>query len=83
MKLTLRAPIVFLVAAIFLSGAAPAFPQATGSQRSPGGLFGADDVQRRVRHKLDFSLSLVEANDSDTPAELRGIGPTDTLLSGY
>jgi hypothetical protein len=80
-ELTFRGPIVFLV--IFLYGAAPAFSQATGSQPSPGGLFGGGNVDRRVHHKLDFSLSLVEANDSDTPAELRGIGPSDTLLSGY
>ena len=81
MELTLRGPIVFLV--ILLSGAVPAFSQATGSQRSPGGLFGGGDAGRRVHHKLDFSLSLVEANDSDTPAELPGIGPSDTGLSGY
>jgi hypothetical protein len=80
-ELTFRGPIVFLV--ILLSGAAPAFSQATGSQHLPGGLFGGGEVSRRVHHKLDFSLSLVEANDSDTPAELRGIGPSDTVSSGY
>jgi hypothetical protein len=36
-----------------------------------------------ARHKLNFSLSVVEANDSDVPAEGRGVFPTDTLLSGY
>ena len=81
MKITFRESIVFL--GVLLFGAAPAFSQATGSQRSAGGLFGGSDVGRRVHHKLDFSLSLVAANDSDTPAELRGIGPTDTVLSGY
>ena len=83
MKLTFRAPTVLLVVAILLSGAAPAFPQATGFEPSSGGLFGGGDVGRRVRHKLDFSLSLVEAYDSDANAELLGTGPTDTLLRGH
>jgi hypothetical protein len=79
-KFSLRVPIVVLVVAILLSAAAPAFSQVTQSPPSPGGLFGHGDVERPVRHKLDFSLSLVEANDDDAPAELRGIDPTDTLL---
>jgi hypothetical protein len=82
-KLSFSAPIAFLVVAILVFDAAPAYPQAPGSERSPGGLFGGEDARRRVSHKLDFSLSLVEANDSDVPAELFRIGPADTMLGGY
>lgn len=81
MQLTFRGPIVFLV--VLLSTATPAFSQATGSQHSHGGLFGGGDVGRRVHHKLDFSLSLVGANDSDTPVEVRAIDPSNALMSGY
>jgi hypothetical protein len=83
MKLTLRASTVLLVVAAMVCGATPAVSQTTDLPPVRGGLFGGDDVARRARHKLDFSLSLVEANDSDTPAEVRGIAPVDTLIGGY
>jgi len=78
-------PYILIVIAsitVLLCAVIPAFAQPTAPVRLPGGLFGGSD-DRRARHKLDFSLSLVEANDSDTPAEFRGIVPTDTVLSGY
>jgi hypothetical protein len=80
-EITFRGSIISVV--VLLSGAVPAFSQVTGVQSPPGGLFGGGDAGRRVHHKLDFSLSLIEAKDSDTPAELRGIGPSETQLSGY
>ena len=80
-ELTFRGSIVFLV--VLLSGAGVAFSQTTESQPFPGGLFGGGQLGRRVHHKLDFSLSVVEANDSDTPTELGAIGPSDTLVGGY
>jgi len=79
MKLTSRASIV--VVAVLLYGTTPAFPQEAGFQPLPGGLFGATE-NRTARHRLDFSLSLAEAYDSDVPPELRGIGPSDALVSG-
>jgi len=68
-----------VVAAVLLAGSIPARAQTTGARRAPLGLFsGADD--RRATHVLNFSLSVVEANGSDVPAELRGVGPGDELL---
>jgi hypothetical protein len=78
-KLTSRVSIV--VVAVLLYGATPGFPQEAGFQPLPGGLFGATE-NRTARHNLDFSFSLAEAYDSDVPAELRGIGPNDALVSG-
>src|SRR5262245_32911605 len=68
--------------ALLLASATVVTAQPTGSTQLPGGLFGGGD-KRNVREKLNFSVSVVEANDSDVPTELRGVVPTDTLLSGY
>jgi hypothetical protein len=81
-KATSYTPAVALLAAVFLAGAAPAFAQATGAQGASGGLFAGGDATPSGRHKLDFSLSAVEANDSDAPPDLRG-ATGDPLPGGY
>ncbi len=70
-----------IVVAVLACDAIPAFSQGAKSPPLTGGLFGVTD-DRKVHHKLDFSLSVVEVYDSDAPPELRGIGPSETLVSG-
>ena len=68
--------------ALLLADATPVLSQTTGVRPLPGGLFAGSD-KRRVKQKLEISFSVVEANDSDVPAEATGVLPTDALLSGY
>ena len=79
MSITTRIAIV--AGAAVLSSVSLAFSQTTASQPSSGGLFGAVD-DRRVHNALDFEWSAVQGYDSNVPAELRNILPTETLASG-
>ena len=68
---------------VLAAGVAPAAAQSGGVDGRAGGLFGSGDVGRRIYQKLDFTLSVAEANDSDTPAEFTGVVPTDSYVGGY
>ncbi len=79
MSITTR--IALLAGATVLSSVAAAFAQTVAPQPSSGALFGAADV-RRGRNTLDFEWSTVQGYDSNVPAELQTIAPTETLASG-
>jgi hypothetical protein len=81
-ELTFRVRLIVLIIAVLLSGATPASPQPTGLVRIPPGVFGGSS-DRPMRHKLDFSVSLIEAKDSEPAVDLRDVLPPDTVLGGY
>lgn len=56
----------------------PVFSQSTGTFVPAGAVFGAAD-NRRVRHGLDVTVSVVEGYDSDTPADS---GVSDVVITG-
>jgi len=62
-----------------LTNAVPASAQPAAPPRMPGTVFGGEAATRKVRQAIDFSAAVVQANDSDTPTEFRGITGTDVL----
>lgn len=74
---------VAIAAALTVSGVTPALAQAPVSPRAFSGLFGGNRSDANVRQKLDFTVSLSEAYDSDLPAGLRSTLAPASLQSGY
>jgi hypothetical protein len=69
------------IAATVVGGATPAQGQGTGSHR---GLFGASASSSGAPQGLDFTFSLIEAHDSDVPADLGSrLDQNSPQLGGY
>jgi hypothetical protein len=65
--------LVLAIAAIITGGAAPALAQAIGSPRPFNGLFGSGNFNANARQKVDLTVSLAAASDSDVAAEAPAI----------
>ena len=60
----------------------PTTASAQIGQRSFQGLFGGSGYDPKVRHSLEFNMSVTEAYDDDAPGQFVG-NTTDFLVSGY
>ena len=71
-------------AALVLISVAPSLAQETSIGPTSGGLFGATRSDTADRNRLNFTVALSEAIDSDVPPELGGaIAPNRSQTGGY
>lgn len=83
--LTLRAPVVVLLAIAFVCASVNARAQVGGTPApvGTGAIFGAARARQAAPNQLDFSLVVAEGYDSDVPAGFRStIDPTNVQLGG-